>query len=75
MMAIVGKDMGFSFSGSCACYANTVTTRSGKYERAARLLFSAWTLPPGTPHTTAYGNALGTVHHWWLGGEAGRVAA
>ena len=47
MMAIVGKDMGFSFSGSCACYANTVTTRSGKYERAARLLFAAWNPPRG----------------------------
>lgn len=47
MMAIVGKDMGFSFSGSCACYANTVTTRSGKYERAARLLFAAWNLSRG----------------------------
>ena len=42
MMAIVGKDVGCSFSGSCPCYANTMTTRSGGYERAARLLCAVW---------------------------------
>ncbi len=30
--------------------------------------------PTPPPHPTTNGNTLETLHHWWLGGEAGRAA-